>query len=373
MKKPATLIIVFFVCSHLLADCTTSSAGSAEDQTPTQQIPSIQKATDLIGRQQWDQAIKLLKDVTQDYPGNEEGWYYLGYAYHATEDYTKAIEANKKAVQLGGKRKADAYYNLACSYAVTNDLKNAEDALNGALSSGFLNFDLLKSDPEIEVLRKMELITFPKSQNYAQIKARNGILIKYRLILPDNYDPSKAYPAMLAYPPGDQEEISADWAIEEFWGEEVRAKGWIIVVPVAPERGWINHPAHHALNDLLREVKNSHKIEGGKFHMLGFEAGARPAATFALMSKEYFHSLTTISSYAWERWDEDDLSDFKVMPVKIIVGDQDSHGLQVAYHVQRAFKKYKVKHDLKIINGEGRDLPSLRKAAVIGMMEDFVR
>lgn len=373
MKKPAVLITILLVCSHLLASCTTSNAESAEEKSVIQQIPDIQKATDLISRQQWDQAIKLLKNITRDYPGNGEGWYYLAYVYHATEDYSKAIEANKKAVQIGGKRKADAYYNLACTYAVTEDLKNAEDALQNSLSSGFLNFDLLKSDPEIEPLRKKGLIKFPKSQSYEQIKARNGILVRYRLILPNNYDPTKAYPAMLAYPPGDQKETSADWAIEEFWGEEARDKGWIIVVPIAPERGWINHPAHHALNDLLKEVKTSHKIEGGKFHMLGFEAGSRPAATFALMSKEYFQSLTTISSYAWERWDEDDMSDFKIMPVKIIVGDQDAHGLQVAHHAQRMFKKHKVKHDLEIISGEGRDLPSLRKAAVMGMMEDFVR
>jgi len=373
MKKSAAFIIILFVYSHLLASCTTSTAGSTGDESITQQIPDIQKATDLISRQQWDQAIKLLKSVTKDYPGNGEGWYYLAYVYHATEDYSKAIEANQKAVQVGGKRKADAYYNLACTYAVTKDLENAEAALQSSLNSGFLNFDLLKSDPEIESLRERGLIDFPKSHNYSQIKARNGILVKYHLILPNNYDPSKTYPAMLAYPPGDQKEASANWAIEEFWGEEARDKSWIIIVPIAPERGWINHPAHHALNDLLREVKTSHKIEGGKFHMVGFESGARPAATFALMSKEYFHSLTTISSYAWERWDEDDLASFKVMPVKIIVGDQDEHGLQVANFVQRNFKKYKVKSDLEIIKGEGRDLPSLRKAALISMMEGFVR
>lgn len=277
-----------------------------------------------------------------------------------------------KAIEYSNEMRASAYYNLACAYSLTNDLENAIEALTQARQNGFLDYDLLDKDTDIELLRNNGHITLPKAYHYDRI-VHNGIVVKYHVILPNDYNKSKAYPAMLAYPPGSQESTSANWALAEFWGEAARTKGWIIVVPVAPGNGWINHPSHHALNDLLKTVKEKHKIEGGKFHMLGFESGARPAATFALMSKQYFQSLTTISSYAWDRWDDEDLKGFNIMPVKIIVGSADAYGLEVAQRVERLFDMFNVKYDLETIPNEQRHLPSLRNAAVINKISEFVR
>ena len=340
-----------------------------KSEVPTLSQPDMQKAIALLSQKKWDQAIKLLVGFTSDYPTNGESWYYLASAYHGKKDYVNAIKSNQQAIKYARKERANAYYNLACAYSLNNNKNEAYTALNSALQNGFLNFDLLRDDKDIELLRKSGLIELPKKHQYQKIKAHNGIEIKYNVILPEDYKRSKTYPAMLAYPPGSQQETSADWAISEFWGTRAKTKGWIIIIPVAPSNGWINHPSHHALNDLLKRVKENHNIEGGKFHMVGFEGGARPAATFALMSKQYFQSLTTISSHAWERWDDDDLESFKIMPVKLIVGENDEHGVKIAKHVQKSFIEYNVKSHLEIIPNEGRSLPSLRNANVIDILE----
>lgn len=377
--KNSTLIILFiFISVNVLASCGTNyneASGSSDTETVETQVttgPDLQKATTLIYQKKWDQAIKLLLGYTKEYPKNGESWYYLASAYHGKQEYSKAITANEKAVQHSQQMKANAYYNLACAYSLTNNKDKAEMSLKMAQQNGFLNYDLLRNDTDIELLRKSGIIDLPKSHKYKRI-THNGIEVKYHVILPDNYNQSQAYPAMLAYPPGSQKQTSADWALSEFWGDAAKKKNWIIIVPVAPNNGWINHPSHHALNDLLKTVKAKHKIEGGKFHMVGFEGGARPAATFALMSKQYFQSLTLVSSYAFERWDDEDLESFKIMPVKQIVGANDKHGVEIAYHAQTLFKKFNVKSELEVVPNEGRDLPSLRNAALIDKIDGFVR
>ena len=334
--------------------------------------PDLQKAQTLITQKKWDQAIKLLLEYTKDYPTNAESWFYLASAYHGKKDYSKAINANQKSIAHSSRYSASAYYNIACAYSLSNQKEEAVASLTLAMENGFMDYDLLRNDTDIELLRKSGLVELPKRHSYQKITARNGIEFKYKIILPESYNKSNTYPAILAYPSGSQSETSADWALSEFWGADASKKGWIIVVPVAPSTGWINHPSHHALNDLLKLVKGNHHIEGGKFHMLGFAEGARAAATFALMSKQYFQSLTTISSYAWESWDAEDLASFKIMPVKMIVGEKDKHGMEVASRVKKSFDKYNVKSNLEVIANEGRNLPSLRNATVIEKLKGSI-
>lgn len=61
------------------------------------------------------------------------------------------------------------------------------------------------------------------------------------------------------------------------------------------------------------------------------------------------------------------------MPVKMIVGGKDEHGLEVAQRVEGLFKKFNVKYDLEIIPNEARHLPSLRNAVLIDKIDGFVR
>lgn len=378
MKKLITTILGLLIGLHVIIGCSSSISGETSNSNNTEyeterfNKQDREKAIRLISSGKWDQALTFLIDYTNKNPKNGESWFYLASAYHGKQDYKNAIDANQKAVELSHQMRASAYYNLACAYSLTNDLDNASEALKLAQQSGFLDYDLLRTDKDIELLRENDFIELPQTYEYDRI-VHNGIEIKYHIILPENYNKSKTYPAMLAYPPGSQGKTSADWALSEFWGTAAGTKDWIIVVPVAPKNGWINHPSHHALNDLLKTVKRNYEIEDGKFHMVGFESGARPAATFALMSKQYFQSLTIISSYALERWDDEDLRSFNIMPVKMIVGGDDEHGLAAAHRVEGLFKQFEVEYDLEIIPNEARHLPSLRNAALIEKIEDFVR
>jgi tetratricopeptide (TPR) repeat protein len=378
MKKSLLIILVLFVSANVLAGFISHFSPIGlfdliEKYRPASTEPDLKKATTLIGQKKWDQAIVLLLKFTHENPTSGESWYYLASAYHGKKDYVQAIKANGEAVRHSQKVRANAYYNQACAYALSQNMEKAYASLRMAQQHGFMDYDLLQNDSDLDLLRNAGRIKLPESHEYKKITARNGIHIKYHIIYPDRYEQSKTYPTMLAYPPGSQGKASANWALSELWGEEAKKKGWVIVVPVAPSNGWINHPSHHALNDLLKHVQEKHHIEGGKFHMVGFGSGARPAATFALMSKQYFQSLTTVSSDAWDRWDVEDLASFKSMPVKMIVGENDTHGVAVANRTQKSFKKHQVKSELEIIPHEGRSLPGLRNALLIDKIDVYFR
>lgn len=372
MKKINILLIGLILSISIFSSCSQESEASLPELSLELEDHDdrVDKGRLLINQKKWDEAITYFKKLTKDAPHEELAWFYLAYAHHNKKEYKKAIEIYQKSEKFQ-LVKSNSLYNMACAYALLGEQNHAVSSLSKAMEAGFLDYDLLKNDPDLASLRKANLIELPKKQKYETLKAHNGVVVKYQLILPENYKASESYPALVAYPPGSQEETSADWALTKFWGEGAAKKGWIIIVPVAPKNGWMNHPSHHALNDLLDHVKKDYKIDG-KFHMAGFGQGARPAASFAIMSKEYFQSLTVVSAYHFNRWDDGDFRSFKNMKVKLIVGEQDTYGVKLAQETTKHLEKFDAKVSLEIIPNEGYSVPSIRNGTLIDRMEGFV-
>src|SRR5215210_4532709 len=53
-------------------------------------------------------------------PRDGEEWFSRGYQMHSADRYSEAIEAFKRAADLGY-RKATAMYNIACGYSLLNE------------------------------------------------------------------------------------------------------------------------------------------------------------------------------------------------------------------------------------------------------------
>ena len=49
----------------------------------------------------WQKAIPLLEKLTQDYSDDGDTWFLLGHGYLQTEQYSKAIPALKRTLELG--------------------------------------------------------------------------------------------------------------------------------------------------------------------------------------------------------------------------------------------------------------------------------
>lgn len=97
--------------------------------------------------------ITFMEGIIQRNPYNEEALIFLGHAYTARNQYRKGLEIDKRLVRM---RPNDpvAFYNLACSYSLLEDVDNAFKALGRAIELGYDDLDHMLRDPHLENLRQ---------------------------------------------------------------------------------------------------------------------------------------------------------------------------------------------------------------------------
>ena len=66
-------------------------------------------------------------------------------------------------------------------------------------------------------------------------KTAGGMIVHYKTVLPNGYDPAKAYPAILAMGGGPQTMNTVDGVLGRFFRAEAERRGYIVVAPAAPE------------------------------------------------------------------------------------------------------------------------------------------
>jgi len=346
--------ISFFSAGLILALLLMAPLSMAEDDT-------LRRADSLIRGSDFEGAIALLDAYLQEHPEDANALMSLGNAYHAQGDYEAAVEVNRRAANTRW-AVPTARYNEACALSLLGRSDEAQKALQAALQAGFLDYDLIASDADLENLRRSHPIDYPRQNEYIDFEAHNKQKLAYKVVTPTGYDADKTYPALVVFAPGDGRR-SADWALQNFLGEG-DSRQWIVVYAIAPAGGWFTHPAHHAFNDLLDRVRETHKIEGNQYHLVGFAAGARIASTYSQMSKQYFVSLTTLSAWHWRRWDDEELASGFGMPVRLVVGAEDAFGVELNQHV-RDLMGEQADCQVVVVDSEDHMLPSIRHGRVL--------
>ncbi len=205
-------------------------------------------------------------------------------------------------------------------------------------------------------------------------KAFNNLQIEYAVLLPKGFDPNMTYPAILSFSTYKYNQEKTLTMVDGFWDGST-LEDYIVIVPTSPkgqDRGWISHPAHHALVDFLKMINSKYKIQNDKFHLLGFDEGCIPAQTYTV--RELFVSLTTVSSEEWSRFDADwynKMSKHK-MPTLLIYGLEDASGVELGERVKRELSKRGVDTQLIIETGNRKSLPSARGNQVLKQLTAFI-
>lgn len=353
MKTPLKTIAVLFAALVI----TLVAAGlRAENET-------INKANRLLQQGDYDGAIEVLTPHTKENPDDGLAWASLANAYHGKGDYEKAAEMNRRAAETPFVR-ASARYNEACALSLLGRVDGAREALEAAIAAGFLDYDLMETDSDLAALRAKYPISFPAQHEYEKMRAHNGIKLSYKVLLPRGFKADNAYPAVILFAPGAGAR-STDWAMAELLGEKDDTQGWIVIYAVGPEEGWFTHPSHHALNELLAQLRVDYQIEGDKFHVAGFDQGARVATTYSQMSREHFQSLTTFSGWHWNNYVDDDLGRAFGMPVRLVVGGKDEFGRDLNTRIGNLMSKQGVDVELVVVDTDDQMLPSVRHGKLI--------
>lgn len=101
--------------------------------------------------------IAFYENIIKQTPHFIEALIALGDLYTKAGYWQKGLEVDLKLTQL---RPDDAmvFYNLACSYALLNQIRPALSALSKAIDFGYNDFKYLRQDPDLENLLKDEQV-----------------------------------------------------------------------------------------------------------------------------------------------------------------------------------------------------------------------
>src|SRR5262245_14460976 len=123
-----------------------------------------------------------------------------------------------------------------------------------------------------------------------------GLRVQYKILLPKDYDPAKAYPAILAFPPGSQTMDMVLTTLQQNWLQADR-RGYIVVIPAAPlGRPFVSEGAK-IFPEFIEKLLQEYKVRDNKFHVAGMSNGGRSAFHIAAQYPEYFLSIIGLPGY----------------------------------------------------------------------------
>lgn len=108
-------------------------------------------ANKLVQEKKWDQAEKALAEIVKNEPKNGRAWFMLGLSRHSQENFTGAIEAFKKNVEIA--KSPFGMFNTAAGYSRLNKKDEAFEWLEKALNNGAA-FRADLSDKDFDNIRK---------------------------------------------------------------------------------------------------------------------------------------------------------------------------------------------------------------------------
>ena len=131
-------------------------------------------------------------------------------------------------------------------------------------------------------------------------KKVGGATVHYKVVLPNGYDPAKAYPAILAFGGGPQTMNTVDGVLNRNFRAEAEKRGYIVVAPAAPDDDLFFEEGARIFPEFLKAIQADYKIEGNKFHIAGPSNGGIAAFHVAAANPQYFLSVTAFPGYMWQ-------------------------------------------------------------------------
>lgn len=127
-----------------------------------------------------------------------------------------------------------------------------------------------------------------------------GTIVHYKTVLPNGYDPAKAYPAVLVMGGGPQTMNTVDNILNRNFRAEAEKRGYIVVAPAAPDNQLFFMGGDRVFPEFLKLILADYKIRGSKFHIAGPSNGGIAAFHVAAANPQYFLSVTAFPGYMWE-------------------------------------------------------------------------
>jgi poly(3-hydroxybutyrate) depolymerase len=127
-----------------------------------------------------------------------------------------------------------------------------------------------------------------------------GTTVHYKIVLPNGYDPAKAYPGILVLGGGPQTMNTIDSVLSRNFRAEAEKREYIVVAPAAPDGRLFFEDGARIFPEFLKLILADFKIQDNKFHIAGPSNGGIAAFHVAAANPQYFLSVTAFPGYMWE-------------------------------------------------------------------------
>src|SRR6266567_2907337 len=128
-------------------------------------------------------------------------------------------------------------------------------------------------------------------------KKVGGTTIHYKVVLPNGYDPAKAYPAILAFGGGPQTMDMVQATLQRNWREQAETLGYIVILPAAPNGDLFFESGDRVFPGFIVKLLGDFKILQNKFHIAGVSNGGLSAFHIASLYPQYFWSVTGLPGF----------------------------------------------------------------------------
>lgn len=176
--------------------------------------------------------------------------------------------------------------------------------------------------------------------------------VKLTTILPRGYDAKKAYPAILALPPGDgsAEMVKAALAL---WGREASGRGYVVVAPEI-QGARLEGEAADLVPALFAWLDRSVSYDRARVALAGVSNGGLGVFFAAAAHPDRFRALLALpGGFAGP---PEKLEPLKGKPVRIVVGERDEEWRVLADRTKAALEKAGARCRVDVRKGEGHFL-----------------
>jgi tetratricopeptide (TPR) repeat protein len=124
---------------------------------------SARKKTSRASQRDLDTRIEFMEGLVRRDPDYVDALQLLGDHYTQRGRFTEGLKVDERLAHLDPEN-ALVFYNLACSYSLTDQFDRAALALEKAIQLGYRDFNWLAKDPDLKKLRQQPA--------YDEIKAK---------------------------------------------------------------------------------------------------------------------------------------------------------------------------------------------------------
>lgn len=186
--------------------------------------------------------------------------------------------------------------------------------------------------------------------------------VQYEVVLPDHYDPARAYPAVLGFSGGPQTLETVDGLVDRYFRGEAQRRGYIVVVPAAPDGQLFFEGGERIFPQFLQRILRQYRIEDGKFHAAGASNGGISAFHVAALYPQYFLSVTAFPGLLPKPTAER-IAALSGMCIHMFVGELDPMGWQSAMLAEtRVFQSRGMRATYTVEKGQPHRLATLAGA-----------